>query len=239
MNQNYKILIADDEILWLNLIKGTLEKNGYQVYITTHASEVEQLAISNNVDLALLDINFPDDDGLTICNKLKSNPKTEHIAVIMLTAQGDPTDLKKGFESGANDYIEKQASSLELLERIKALLKAKDKIYSLFVYKNLFDNSPYPMMTIKEETINNINQKFTDILKYNNPKELINSNISLLIDEDEFEPFCKQLEKVTTEKTNHSFPYKFKCKDDNYLNLVVHMICINNYEVALYCNTFS
>jgi PAS domain S-box-containing protein len=239
MDQKFKILIADDEALWVNLIKGILEKNGYQVYITTNAFEVEEIATSQNVDLVLLDVNFPEANGLTICNSIKINPNTEHIAVIMLTAQGDPSDLKKGFEAGASDYIEKHASSLELLTRIKALLKTKAKTDSVFTHKKLFENSPYPMMVLKGGVINNINKKFIETLKYDNIEELINSNINPLIDEEELGKFCKQLEEVRVKKSRESFPYKFNCKDGNYINMVVHMVYLADDEMALYCNTFA
>jgi len=239
MNQDYKILLADDEVLWLNIIKSVLEKNGYQVFITTNPCEVKQLVLTNNVDIVLLDVNFPEINGLEICRNIKLDPITERVVVIMLTSQDDPTDLKKGFDAGANDYIEKHSSSLELLERIKVLLKAKKENYSLILYKKLFENSPYAIMILKQDIINSINNRFMSILGYENPDGLIDSKIEFLIHEDEFEKFSKQLSTVSIEGQKHSFPYKFKCKDGQYLNLVVHMIRIGDQETALYCNTFS
>ena len=239
MNQNYKILVADDEVLWLNIIKGVLEKNGYQVFITANPYEVKQLVLTNNIDLVLLDVNFPEINGLKICHNIKSDPETEGIVVIMLTSQDDPADLKKGFDAGANDYIEKHSSSLELLERMKSLLKARRENYSLVLYKKLFENSPYAIMILKKDIINSINNKFMNILGHEKTDDLIDSNIESLIHEDEFEKFSIQLSTVSIEGQKHSFPYKFKCKDEQYLNLVVHMVRIGDQEVALYCNTFS
>jgi PAS domain-containing protein len=95
-------------------------------------------------------------------------------------------------------------------------------------------------MTVKGKRIKNINKRFIDILKYDNPDELSNSNLSSLIHEDEIDNFFEQLKNIEIEKSGHTFPYKFRCKDDNYINIVVHMIRINNNnEIALYCNTFS
>ena len=240
MKQDYIILVADDEALWLNLIKGILEGNGYQVYITTNPSEVEKLVISKKIDLVLLDVSFPEINGLTVCKNLKSNPEIEDTIIIMLTAHSDPTDLRKGFDAGADDYIEKQSSSLELLERMKVLLKSQTKNRSLFLYKKLFENSPYAMMTIKGKRIKDINRRFMDILKYDSLDELSDSNISSFIHEDEIDNFFEQLKNIELDKSDHPFPYKFKCKDDNYVTLVVHMIRISrNNEVALYCNIFS
>jgi PAS domain S-box-containing protein len=241
MSEQYKILIADDEVLWVNLLGEVLKGNGYQIHVTTNAYEVEKIAISKNIDLILLDVNFPDANGLTICSDLKANPSTEDIAVVMLTAQSDPTNLKKGFEAGADDYLEKQASSLELIERMKVLLKAKSKNRSLFLYKNLFESSPYAMMVIEGELIASINLKFSNVLKYDKPEEIINSTLNSLIHEDELDSFRGQLNKVKHKKhDNHPFPYKFRRKDNTYIDLVVHMIRVNNSnDIALYCNTFS
>ena len=241
MSEKYKILIADDEVLWVNLIGEVLKGNGYQVHVTTHANEVEKIARNKNIDLILLDVNFPDANGLTICSNIKSNPNTENIAVVMLTAQSDPTDLRKGFEAGADDYLEKQASSLELLERIKILLKEKSKNSYLVLYRNLFNNAPYAMMIIKGEEITVVNSKFSNILKYGKPEEMINCDLNSLVHEDEVDSLRDQLNKLQQYKSNHHpFPYKFRCKDDTYIDLVVHMICLSNFgDVALCCNAFS
>jgi PAS domain S-box-containing protein len=123
---------------------------------------------------------------------------------------------------------------------MKVLLRAQTKHSSLFLYKKVFESSPYAIMKIKGKRVRDINRRFMDILKYDNPDELSNSNLSSLIHEEEIEKFFEQLKNIELDKSDHAFPYKFRCKDDNYINLVVHMILIgNNSEVALYCNTFS
>jgi PAS domain S-box-containing protein len=239
MKENYKILIADDEALWANLIKGIMEGHGYQVFVTTHAAEVVKLAISEDVDLILLDINFPDMSGLEICQTISSNPETEHISILLLTSQSDPSDLKRGLESGANDYVEKQSSSLELIARMQAVLRKRKKYNALLFLKSLLENSPYPVLTLKEEKITYINHKFAALLQHPGNEELLNLNISDLMHEDELEDFKKHLSDVITFKTEYEFPYKFLSKNGDYINLLVHMVYLDSKKgVALYCNTF-
>ena len=73
--------------------------------------------------LILLDIMLPDEDGLTILRKLKNNPETENIPVIMLTAKGTEYDKVIGLDSGADDYVSKPFGTMELVSRVKALLR--------------------------------------------------------------------------------------------------------------------
>ena len=239
MKENYKILIADDEALWANLIRGIMEGHGYQVFVTTHATEVVKMAIAEDVDLILLDINFPDMSGLDICQTISSNSDTEHISILLLTSQSDPSDLKRGLESGANDYVEKQSSSLELIARMQAVLRKRKKYNALLFLKSLLENSPYPVLTIKDEKISYINHKFTALLKHSGSEELLNNPVSTFIYEDELEDFNMHLNNVINSKTNYEFPYKFMCKDGEFINLLVHMVYLDSKKgVALYCNTF-
>jgi PAS domain S-box-containing protein len=240
MKENYKILIADDEALWANLIKGIMEGHGYQVFVTTHSSEVVKMAVSEDVDLILLDINFPDINGLEICQTISSNPDTEHISILLLTSQSDPSDLKKGLEAGANDYVEKQSSSLELIARMQAVLRKRKKYNALLFLKSLIENSPYPVLTIKEEKISYINNKFAALLKYSSDEELLNAQISSFIHEDEQENFSKQLNSIIDKKGKYEFPFKFICKDGEFIDILVHMVYLDSKKgIALYCNTFA
>ena len=81
-------------------------------------------ALSENVpDLLLLDVMLPEEDGISILKKLRNSPKTEKLPVILLTAKGTEFDKVNGLDSGADDYISKPFGTMELISRIKALLR--------------------------------------------------------------------------------------------------------------------
>ena len=84
-------------------------------------------AAENPPDLVLLDLMLPGLDGLNVCRKLKSNPGTEYIPVIMLTAKGEDQDVVSGLEVGADDYITKPFSPRVLLARVRSVIRRRNK----------------------------------------------------------------------------------------------------------------
>lgn len=238
MKETFKILIADDEALWANLIKGIMESHGYDVTVTTKGTEVISKAIAEKVDLVLLDITFPDINGLDICHNLSSNPDTEHIGIILLTSQSDPSDIKRGLEAGAHDYVEKQASSLELIARMEAVLRKRKKYNLLLFLKSILENSPYPVFSISDDRITFASKKIIYLLKYSE-EEFMNLQLKNMIHEDELEDFLKHKNEVMEQKSSYEFPYKFICKDGETINLLVHMVYLDTKKgIAFYCNTF-
>ena len=122
-----RILVVDDEEDLLELVNYNLTKDGYRVTCveTGEAALIE--ARKSLPDLVVLDLLLPSVDGLEVCKLLKSEPKTKHIPVIMLTAKGEEADVVSGLELGADDYITKPFSPRVLLARIKAILRRKPK----------------------------------------------------------------------------------------------------------------
>jgi two-component system alkaline phosphatase synthesis response regulator PhoP len=116
------ILVVDDEEDVLELVKYNLEKNGYRVTTASTGEEAINKARSILPNLVLLDLMLPGIDGLEVCKQLKSNPKTEHVPVIMLTAKGEESDVVVGLEVGADDYITKPFSPKVLIARIRRIL---------------------------------------------------------------------------------------------------------------------
>ncbi|WP_337607225.1 response regulator transcription factor [Mitsuokella jalaludinii] len=121
-----QILVVDDEASIRELLSFNLKKNGYSV--ETAADGREALAKAAGMDLVLLDIMLPEDDGLEVCRRLKADPQTSGIPIIMLTAKAEEIDRVLGLELGADDYVVKPFSMRELLARVKAVLRrfAKD-----------------------------------------------------------------------------------------------------------------
>ena len=136
------ILIVDDEEDVLELIRYNLDKNGYNTETAITGEEALTKARAKLPDLVILDLMLPGIDGLEVCKKLKSDTKTEHIPVIMLTAKGEEADIVTGLELGADDYVTKPFSPKVLIARVRRILhrtiardleKAPVKIHELTI----------------------------------------------------------------------------------------------------------
>lgn len=122
-----KILIIDDELHIVELLRYNLEANGYKVNFSLNGREGLNIAFDKKPDLILLDIMLPELDGFDVCKEIKRNKETESIPIIMLTAKSEEFDKILGLELGADDYITKPFSVRELLARIKAVMRRNIK----------------------------------------------------------------------------------------------------------------
>ncbi len=118
-----KILIVDDEIDTLLPLKKSLEVENYLVLGASNGFEALELAKTNIPDLILLDIMMPGMDGYEVCARLKKDPVTRNIPVIMLTAKDAIREKVKGFDTGADDYVTKPFNLNELKARIKSVMR--------------------------------------------------------------------------------------------------------------------
>ena len=121
------VLVVDDEEDILEMVGYNLEKAMYACSCAATGTEAVRLARSLIPDLVLLDLMLPGLDGFEVCSMLKNDPKTRHIPIIMLTAKGAESDLVRGLESGADDYITKPFSPRVLLARVAAVLRRQPK----------------------------------------------------------------------------------------------------------------
>jgi two-component system phosphate regulon response regulator PhoB len=119
------VLIIEDEKDILDLVEYHLKQSRYQVLRATDGGVGLELAIKNRPDLIILDLMLPGMDGKDVCRALKSNPVTQTIPVLMLTAKVEELDRVVGFELGADDYVTKPFSPQELVLRIKAILRRR------------------------------------------------------------------------------------------------------------------
>ena len=118
-----RVLIIEDEPDIRKTIDYNLSKESFQVSQAGSIAEGEQSILDNTPDVIILDLMLPDGSGLTLCRDIKSNEKTNHIPIILLTAKADEVDRVIGFELGADDYVTKPFSVRELILRVKAILK--------------------------------------------------------------------------------------------------------------------
>jgi len=114
------ILIVDDDAEIRSLLGDYLRKNGYKASVAADGKAMWTALARGKVDLVVLDLMLPGEDGLTLCRRLRADSDTP---VIMLTARGEETDRIVGLEMGADDYLAKPFSPRELLARIKNVLR--------------------------------------------------------------------------------------------------------------------
>jgi two-component system alkaline phosphatase synthesis response regulator PhoP len=122
-----EILVIEDERDIVETLEYNLKKEGYKVAKAYDGLAGLRLAEEKVPSLILLDLMLPGLDGLEVCRRIKRNPKTAAVPVIMLTAKGSETDKIVGLELGADDYIVKPFSIKELIARIKTILRRYEK----------------------------------------------------------------------------------------------------------------
>ena len=121
-----KILLVEDDLPTVELLKFTLQSEGLDVVVVYDGISALRTVERETPDLILLDIMIPGVDGFEVCQLLKHNIKFMHIPIIMVTAKVRREDRMLGFEKGADDYISKPFDPIELVSRVKKLLKKKD-----------------------------------------------------------------------------------------------------------------
>jgi len=117
------ILVIDDEKDLIELVRYNLEKEGFDVIAATDGQSGLEVVKKHRPDLVVLDLMMPGLDGLQVCQRLRSDPRSGRIPVIMLTAKATEADRVVGLELGADDYITKPFSPREVVARVKAVLR--------------------------------------------------------------------------------------------------------------------
>jgi len=138
-NAPYNIICIEDEADIQEIIAFNLERAGYQVGLAGDGSEGLLLVQSCQPDLVLLDVMLPGLNGMQVCQKLKSDPTTSDIPIIMLSARSEESDIVKGLTGGADDYITKPFSPAELMARIQVALRRKPQSNALSVKQVCLD----------------------------------------------------------------------------------------------------
>jgi two-component system OmpR family response regulator len=120
------IAIAEDDRDIADLVSGFLRGRDLAVSCAGTAKQLDRVLKTQHVDALLLDIMLPDEDGLSICRRLRRTPETADIPILLVSALGSEADRVKGLEIGADDYLVKPFSPPELLARIRAVLRRSD-----------------------------------------------------------------------------------------------------------------
>lgn len=125
MTTTAHILVVDDNKEILELVSRSLTQNGYKVSTAENGQVMKKNLADSRIDLILLDLMLPGDDGMTLCRDVRTE---SNVPIIMVTAKGDEIDRVLGLEMGADDYIPKPFSTRELLARIKAVLRRTNEV---------------------------------------------------------------------------------------------------------------
>jgi two-component system cell cycle response regulator len=123
--KDIKILAVDDEPMMLNIVETALAEQGYLVATASGGQEALEKVRAFSPDVILLDVIMPDITGFDIAERLKSDPATSGISIIMVTGLGSIEDRVKGLESGADDFLSKPFNLDELVVRVRSLAKLK------------------------------------------------------------------------------------------------------------------
>jgi two-component system phosphate regulon response regulator PhoB len=117
------ILVVDDEEDILELVRHHLKREGFEVLCADSGEKAITTARNSSVNLMVLDLMLPGIDGLEVTRRLKNDPQTKHIPILMLSAKGEESDVVTGLELGADDYVTKPFSPRLLIARTRAILR--------------------------------------------------------------------------------------------------------------------
>lgn len=119
--RKFRILVADDEPFIARSLSYILEKNGYEVYVASDGQEAVEIAQEVNPDVVFLDVMMPGKDGYQVCREMRSNGNLK-ARIILLTAKGQPSDIKEAFDSGADAYMPKPFSPAQIVETVRKMV---------------------------------------------------------------------------------------------------------------------
>ncbi len=131
------ILVVDDNQQNLELLQAYLEDVDCRTIPARDGAEALEIAAKDPPDLILLDVMMPKMSGFEVCKRIRNNPKTSDVPIIMVTALSEFGDIERAIDSGTDDFLSKPVNKLELLTRVKTMLKLKhvtDKLERTLAY---------------------------------------------------------------------------------------------------------
>lgn len=162
-----RILIVDDDSENISIVADML-KSGFQVLSATSGKDAIRMAVQHEPDLILLDVNMPEMDGFEVCRRIREQPATRHIPVVMLTSASSIDHRVRGLDIGADDYVTKPFQSRELMARVQARLRRfelEEKKTENLELGNLKLDSKSHQVWIDEELIKLTQLEF-ELLRY-------------------------------------------------------------------------
>jgi len=118
-----RVLLVDDNVQNLELLQAYLEDLGCAIAVATDGQAAIDAALAEPPDIILLDIMMPRVSGFQACQKIKRDPRTRHIPIIVVTALNEVGDVERAVDCGADDFLTKPVQKIELLTRVRSLLR--------------------------------------------------------------------------------------------------------------------
>ncbi len=227
MKKEQTILIVDDTSTNIEILLDLLKD--YDLLVATNGQNALEIANSERLDLILLDIMMPQMDGYEVCKKLKSDPKTQNIPVIFITANTDEDSIEKSFEMGVIDYVAKPFKPKELIARVKTHLKISSLINNLEdkneEINHILNTTMEAVFIFEGDSCTEVNEEALRLFRCKDKCDVIGKKISL------FGNFKKVIEGDLT-------PYEIdarKC-DGSYFPALVraNKMYISDKEITLY-----
>src|SRR3569623_2111547 len=120
-----RVLVVDDVPANVKLLEARLSAEYFDVMTAANGTDALAMCRRAECDIILLDVMMPDMDGFEVCRRIKSDPATHHIPVVMVTALDSPSDRVRGLEAGADDFLTKPVSDVVLIARVRSLTRLK------------------------------------------------------------------------------------------------------------------
>ncbi len=189
-----RVLVVDDIFPNVRLLQAKLTSEYYDVITASSGAEALEKVINESPDIILLDVMMPGMDGFEVCKRIKDNPLTAHIPVVMVTALTDVSDRIKGLESGADDFLSKPLNDIALMSRVRSLVRLKMTVDEWRIRENtanqlgVVDNAANAMnepvegakiLVIEDQSFES--KKFVDTLNIDNDiVEIVESGIQAM-----------------------------------------------------------
>lgn len=190
-----KILVVDDIAPNVKLLEAKLTREFFRVITAMSGQEALDKAHAEKPDVILLDVMMPGMDGFEVCTRLKADPETQHIPVIMVTALTDVADRVRGLEAGADDFLSKPVNDLALMSRVRSLIRLKMTVDEWFLREETAEQFGVLRKTtnLKDVAIENAEillvesnaleaQRMVDVLQRDNHKVTVINNGSRALD---------------------------------------------------------
>jgi DNA-binding response OmpR family regulator len=158
-----RILVVDDEPKYVRLMEANLLTEGYEVLRAYDGQKAVEIVAENQPDLVLLDVMMPILDGLSACERIR---EFSNVPIIMVTAKGEERDRVRGLDVGADDYIVKPYSAIELLARVRAVLRRAETNDSASFQQSVFNHDNLRIDFTKAEVYKDDKMVFLSATEY-------------------------------------------------------------------------
>ena len=215
-----RVLVVDDNIANVKLLESRLHAEYFEVITANSGYEALEICAREQADVVLLDVMMPGLDGFEVCRRLKADPKTQSIPIVMVTALDQPSDRIRGLEAGADDFLTKPVNDVALITRVKNLARVKQLTDELLMRITNMDHGAGGADLIKDLSANSSRGKLLLV----EDRKLTGKRIKEVL-EEEHDVFVAENEQVAQ---------KFLGKED--IDLVIVSLDMDGQDSLHFCS---